>query len=39
MDTLGQPTPMAEEERDSSRLIIMIAVTVVIGIALGAAFL
>jgi hypothetical protein len=39
MDSLGQPTPMAEEERDSSRLIIMIAVTVVIGIALGAAFL
>jgi hypothetical protein len=30
---------MAEEERDSSRLIIMIAVTVVIGIALTAAFL
>ena len=39
MDSLGQPTPMAEEERDSSRLIIMIAVTVVIGIALAAAFL
>ena len=39
MDSLGQPTPMAEQERDSSRLIIMIAVTVVIGIALGAAFL
>ena len=29
MDTLGQQTPAAEE-RDSSRLIIMIAVTVVI---------
>jgi Protein of unknown function (DUF3426) len=39
MDTLGQPTPVAEAERDSSRLIIMIAVAVVIGIALAAAFL
>lgn len=39
MDTFGQPSPVAEEERDSSRLIIMIAVTAVIGIALGAAFL
>jgi len=38
MDTLGQQTPAAEE-RDSSRLIIMIAVTVVIGLALAAAFL
>ncbi|MGH9494228.1 MAG: FxLYD domain-containing protein [Candidatus Sulfotelmatobacter sp.] len=41
MDTPGQPAPVAnqEEERDSSRLIIMIAVTTVIAIALGAAFL
>lgn len=41
MDTLGPPTPVAkkEDERDSSRLIIMIAVTAVIGIVLGAAFL
>jgi hypothetical protein len=41
MDTLGQPTPVAngEDERDFSRLIIMIAVTAVIAIALGAAFL
>ena len=38
MDSLDQQTPAAEE-RDSSRLIIMIAVTVVIGIALAAAFL
>ncbi|HEY1677908.1 MAG TPA: DUF3426 domain-containing protein [Candidatus Sulfotelmatobacter sp.] len=40
MDTL-EPTPVAnhEDERDSSRLIIMIAVTAVIGLALGAAFL
>jgi Protein of unknown function (DUF2393)/Protein of unknown function (DUF3426) len=38
MSTLGQPTPVAEE-RDNSRLIIMIAVTVVIGLALAAAFL
>jgi len=38
MSTLGQPTPAAEE-RDNSRLIITIAVTVVIGLALAAAFL
>lgn len=38
MASLDQQTPAAEE-RDSSRLIIMIAVTVVIGIALAAAFL
>jgi len=38
MGTLGQPTPVAEE-RDSSRLIIIGAVVVVIGIALAAAFL
>ena len=38
MSTLGQPTPVAEE-RDNSRLIITIAVTVVIGLALAAAFL
>ena len=38
MSSLGQPTPVAEE-RDSSRLIIGIAVVVVIGIALAAAFL
>ena len=39
MDSLDQQTPAAEEERDTSRLIIMIAVTVVIGIALIFAFL
>ena len=39
MDSLDQQTPAAEEERDTSRLIIMIAVTVVIGIALIIAFL
>jgi len=39
MDSLDQQTQVAEEERDSSRLIIMIAVTVVIGLALVAAFL
>ncbi len=38
MGSLGQPSPVAEE-RDSSRLIIGIAVLLVIGIALGAAFL
>jgi hypothetical protein len=38
MSTLGQPSPVAEE-RDNSRLIITIAVTVVIGLALAAAFL
>jgi hypothetical protein len=38
MGTLGQPTPVAEE-RDNSRLIIIGAVVVVIGIALAAAFL
>jgi hypothetical protein len=39
MGTLGQPTPVAEDEHDSSRLIIMMAVTTVIGIALVVAFL
>lgn len=39
MDTLGSPTPVADEERDNSRVIIAVAVTVVIAIALGAAFL
>jgi hypothetical protein len=38
MSSLGQPTPVAEE-RDSSRLIIAIAMAVVIGGALAAAFL
>jgi uncharacterized protein DUF2393 len=38
MSSLGQPTPVAEE-RDSSRLIIGIAVAVVIAGALAAAFL
>jgi hypothetical protein len=38
MGSLGQPTPVAEE-RDSSRLIIGIAVFVVIAAALAAAFL
>ena len=38
MGSPGQPTPVAEE-RDSSRLIIAIAVAVVIAGALGAAFL
>lgn len=38
MSSLGQPTPVTEE-RDSSRLIIGIAVAVVIGGALAAAFL
>jgi hypothetical protein len=38
MGSLGQPTPVAEE-RDSSRLIIGIAVVVVIAGALAAAFL
>lgn len=37
MDTLGPQTPVAEE-RDNSRLIIIAAVVVVIGIALGAAY-
>jgi hypothetical protein len=36
--TLGQPTPVAEE-RDSSKLIIVIAVAAVIAIMLGLAFL
>jgi hypothetical protein len=38
MSSLGQPAPVAEEH-DSSRLIIGIAVVVVIGLALAAAFL
>lgn len=38
MSSLGQPAPVAEE-RDSSRLIIMIAVVVVIGGMLGVALL
>ena len=38
MSSLGQPTPVAEE-RDSSRLIIVLAVVVVIGVMLAAAFL
>jgi hypothetical protein len=38
MSSLGQPTPVAEE-RDSSRLIIGLAMVVVIGGALAAAFL
>ncbi len=38
MGTLGQPAPIVEE-RDNSRLIIIIAVAVVIGLALAAAFL
>jgi hypothetical protein len=38
MSSLGQPTPVAEE-RDPSRMIIGIAVFVVIGLALAAAFL
>jgi len=38
MGSLGQPSPVAEE-RDSSRVIIVSAVVVVIAIALGAAFL
>jgi hypothetical protein len=38
MDTLGQPTSSVQE-RDSSRMIIMIAVVVVIGIGLAAALL
>jgi len=37
MGTLGSPTPVAEE-RDSSRLIIVAAVVVVIGVMLGIAF-
>ena len=39
MDTLDQQPPVTEDDRDMSRLIIMIAVTVVIGGALGLAFL
>lgn len=39
MDSLDQQTPPAEEERDTSRLIIMVAVTLVIGVALMVAFL
>jgi hypothetical protein len=38
MDTLDQQSP-ATEERDNSRVIIAVAVTLVIGIALAAAFL
>jgi hypothetical protein len=38
MGTLGTPAP-ATQERDSSRLIIVITMLVVIGLALGAAFL
>jgi hypothetical protein len=38
MGTLGQPTPVTEE-RDSSRLIIVAAVLVVIGAMIGLAFL
>ena len=38
MDTLGQPTPVAEE-RDHSRIIIVGAVVVVIAIMVGLAFL
>jgi hypothetical protein len=38
MDTLGQPTSTTAE-RDSSHMIIMLAVVVVIGIAVGAALL
>ena len=38
MGSLGQPTPVAEE-RDSSRLIIVMAVVLVIGFAVGAALL
>lgn len=38
MDTLDQQSP-ATEERDNSRIIIAVAVTVVIGLALAAAFL
>jgi len=38
MGTLGQPTPVAEE-RDNSRLIIIGAVVIVIGIMLALAFL
>ena len=39
MDSLDQQTPVAGDERDLSRLIIMVAVTVVIGIALLVAYL
>ena len=39
MDTLDQQPTVTEDDRDMSRLIIMIAVTVVIGGALGLAFL
>jgi len=38
MGSLGQPTPVAEE-RDSSRVIIVVAVVAVIGVMLGLAFL
>lgn len=38
MGTLGSPTPVAEE-RDNSRLIIIVAVAVVIALMLGIAFL
>ena len=38
MDTLDKQTP-ATEERDNSRIIIAVAVTLVIGVALAAAFL
>ena len=37
MGSLGQPTPVTEE-RDSSRMIIVVAMLAVIGIALGAAY-
>jgi hypothetical protein len=39
MSSLGQPTPAEEQERDSSRLIIFVAVGAVIAIMLGLAFL
>lgn len=38
MGTLGQPTPVTEE-RDSSRVIIAVAVLIVIGVMVGLAFL
>ena len=39
MGSLGQQTPPLQEERDSSRLIIMVAVVGVIAVMLGLAFL
>ena len=39
MGSLGQPTPAVEQERDSSRAIIVGAVAVVIAIMIGIAFL